>query len=223
MSDQPTESTFNASEDPFDDIYAAVGDDLSRVPWAGLAPNPLLVDWFEHPPPGAEAPAIPEAEMPPRALVIACGLGDDAEELSSRGYDVCAFDFSPTAIGWCHRRWTDSTVDYRVADLFELPASWQAGFDLVVEVNTIQSLPPEQHRSGIAAVARAVAPNAVLFARCSAREDDEPAPHRPWRLTRTELAAFAEEGLDERDFYDGVTANGRRQFRLIYRRPAAPA
>jgi hypothetical protein len=62
--------------DDFEDLYAGVGDDLTEIPWAGLQPHPLLLSWLE------EYPAVPGQ----RALVIACGLGDDAEELRRRGY-----------------------------------------------------------------------------------------------------------------------------------------
>lgn len=41
---------------------------------------------------------------PARAVVIGCGLGDDAEYLASMGYEVTAFDISPTAIAMCHTR-----------------------------------------------------------------------------------------------------------------------
>ncbi len=40
---------------------------------------------------------------------------------------------SPEAIEWCHRRFPESSVDYRVADLFSLPEEWTQSFDLVVD------------------------------------------------------------------------------------------
>ncbi|MCC5670705.1 class I SAM-dependent methyltransferase [Nostoc sp. CHAB 5784] len=39
-----------------------------------------------------------------KALVIGCGLGDDAEAIASLGFEVTAFDISPTAIAWCQER-----------------------------------------------------------------------------------------------------------------------
>ena len=75
------------------------------------------------------------------ALVIGCGLGDDAEELARRGYAVTAFDISPTAIARCRERFPQSPVHYRVADVPRLPGEWQGRFGLAVEINTIQSLP----------------------------------------------------------------------------------
>jgi DNA-binding NarL/FixJ family response regulator len=73
-----------------------------------------------------------------RAVTIGCGLGDDAEAMSRYGYQVTAFDISPSAIEMCRKRYPDSGVEYIVADLFALPTEWQHGFNLVYECNTIQ-------------------------------------------------------------------------------------
>ena len=164
----------------FEELYAGVGDDLERIPWAHLAPRPALVEWLdEHPP----APGT-------RALVIASGLGDDAEELALRGCEVDAFDLSPTAIATARRRFPESTVAYRVADLFELPAEWHRAFALVVEVQTIMSIPPEDHEAAIAAVTDTVAPDGRLLVRTATRREGEPAPRRPWPLAPSELRWF---------------------------------
>jgi hypothetical protein len=71
-----------AEESTFETIYAQAGDDLTGIPWASLRPMPALVDWLDRQPPPAGQ----------TALVVACGLGDDAEEVSRRGYRVTAFD-----------------------------------------------------------------------------------------------------------------------------------
>ncbi len=193
----------------FDDIYLAAGADLARIPWARLGPNPDLVAWLDATP-----------SLGRRALVVACGLGDDAEELASRGFSVDAFDAAQTAIALCHQRFPASTVRYRVADLFALPHGWVQAFDLVVEINTLQSLPAERRRAGIRAIAGTVACGGSLFLRCIGRDPDEPAPQRPWPLTRAELAAFADEGLVEVAFRDEPAAEGRpRRFQLVAQRP----
>jgi methyltransferase family protein len=204
-------SAFDASRDPFDEIYRAVGDDLEQVPWANLTPRPELVGWLDD---NASLSAAGDV----RALVIACGLGDDAEELAGRGFSVVAFDFSPTAIELCHRRFPDSRVSYTVANLLSLPTSWSRAFDLVVEVNTVQSLPPEDHPAGVAAIAETVAKGGELFLRCTGRLDDEPADRRPWPLSRRELAGFVTAGLVETSFIESRTASDTRQFVATYRR-----
>ena len=171
----------------FEELYAAVGDDLERIPWVHLAPRPGLVEWLDRHPP---APGTP-------ALVVACGLGDDAEELARRGCDVEAFDLSPTAIATARRRFPDSAVRYRVADLFEPPEEWRERFGVVVEVQTIMSVPPDWHRAAIAVVTSCVAPGGRLFVRTAVRGEDEPASSRPWPLAPSELRWFEDDGLRE--------------------------
>src|SRR3954470_1369137 len=115
----------------FEELYASASD-ASAIPWADLGPHPLLVEWLDR--------AAPE---PGRALVVACGLGDDAEELARRGFEVTAFDLAPSAIAWAKRRFPQSPVSYVVANALELPQEWEGAFDLVVEVYTLQALPEE--------------------------------------------------------------------------------
>ena len=178
----------DARADPwFEELYAGAGDSFEGIPWAHLAPRPALVEWLDrNPPAGGTA-----------ALVVACGLGDDAEELARHGCAVEAFDLSPTAIAAARRRFPGSRVRYRVADLFDLPPEWTGRFGLVVEVQTIQSLPPDAHREAIAVISRCVAPGGRLFVRTALRGDDEPADRRPWPLREAELRWFDEQGLTE--------------------------
>jgi len=68
----------------FEAFYAGADDDYAQIPWARLSPRPVLVDWLDADPPAVGTPA----------LVVACGLGDDAEELARRGCAVDAFDVS---------------------------------------------------------------------------------------------------------------------------------
>src|SRR5262245_10456194 len=91
----------------FEPLYAAAAGDAGSIPWADLAPNPNLIKWLDD-------HAI--AGNGRRALVVGCGLGDDAEELARRGFAVTAFDISPTAIEWCRKRFADTPVSYCVAD-----------------------------------------------------------------------------------------------------------
>ena len=169
----------------FEEFYRSVGADLGKLPWAALAPRPQIVAWLDTL--GLAAGR--------RALVIGCGVGDDAEELARRGYRVSAFDISPTAIRWCRTRFPDSAVDYQVADLLDLPAEWRQAFDIVVEFNTIQSIELGRRRDVLAAIAATVAPRGLLFVRAALRPDGAPALTRPWPVSRAELADFAEVGL----------------------------
>lgn len=169
----------------FESFYARAGDDYSQIPWVRLSPRPVLVDWLDADPPAAGT----------LALVVACGLGDDAEELARRGCVVDAFDVSPTAIATARRRFPGTSVTYLVADLFELPSTWRERFELIVEVQTIQSLPPSEHRAAVAAISGCLAPGGRMFLRTAVRGEDEPALSRPWPLTLSELRWLEDEGL----------------------------
>jgi SAM-dependent methyltransferase len=201
-----------AGEAGFEEIYSRAGSNLGAIPWASLAANRSLVAWLDRQP----------ARRGATCLVIGCGLGDDAEELARRGYRVTAFDVSPTAIALCRKRFPGSAVDYVVEDLFAAPSVWSASFGLVVEIRTLQSLPPSRRREAARAIARTVEPGGQVFVRCAAREADEPLTSRPWPLTRRELQAFTGGGLVETQICDEPAAPGpARMFTAIYQRPAA--
>jgi SAM-dependent methyltransferase len=194
----------------FEEIYLRAGPDFGAIPWAALAPHPALVAWLDA---GHVSPAG-------RALIVGCGLGDDAEEAARRGYQVTAFDLSATAIRDCQQRFPGSAVDYQVADLFGLPASWHAAFGLVVEIRTLQSLPLAQRTDAAAAIAATVRPGGCLFVHCLARDDDEPAAGRPWPVSRRELHAFTAAGLRQAQFRDQPAGPGQsRSFTVSYTRP----
>lgn len=211
-------ATHLAAGDPlgwFEPLYASAKAGQATVPWADMAPNRNLVEWLEQqaPPPAGG-----------RAVVIGCGLGDDAEELARRGWQTTAFDLSETAIEWCHKRFPDSRVTYVQADLLNPPPEWMEAFDLVVEVYTLQALPQALRRDAIRAVGALVRPggSAVVIAR--GREPEEPEGSMPWPLTRDELARFQTFGLTEISFedYPDREAPSVRRFRAVYGRPCLP-
>jgi SAM-dependent methyltransferase len=181
---------------------------LEAIPWASLTPHPALVAWLDR-----GEPATGGA-----ALVVGCGLGDDAEALSARGWRVTAFDVAPTAIVRCRERFAESAVDYLVADLFALPEGWRAAFDLVIENRTLQSLPVDQRTRAVRAIADTVALGGLVWVRCRGRENDEPVGVRPWPVSRRELAVFGDAGLTEMQFeVDLATGTSRSlSFTAVY-------
>src|SRR5216683_4458874 len=79
----------------FETVYTTANGETNEVSWADLQPHPLALEWFQQ----------RHLEGAGRsALVVGCGLGDDAEELARRGFRVMAFDISPRAIAWCEQR-----------------------------------------------------------------------------------------------------------------------
>jgi SAM-dependent methyltransferase len=196
----------------FEALYAEADGAAGRIPWADLVPNPHLVSWLD------ENNARGEGR---RALVIGCGLGDDAELLAARGFDVTAFDISAAAIDWCKRRYPDSKVDYVAADLFESPPKWHETFHLVVEVNTLQVLPSELRPAAISSIVNCVTPGGTSLVIARGREPEDDPGTMPWPLTVSDLEPFAKSGLELisfEDFFDHEDPPIRR-FRVQYRRP----
>jgi len=177
-----------ADNDPtgwFERLYSAAGTGDAVVPWHQNRPDPMLVQW-----------AGERSGDGRRAIVVGCGLGDDAEFVAGLGFATVAFDVAPSAIDQARQRFPDSTVDYRAADLLALPAGWRHAFDLVVENFTVQSLPESLRHKATAAIAGLVAPDGTLIVHASVRrEDAAPRPGPPWPLRRADVEAFAVDGL----------------------------
>ena len=166
----------------FDRLYAAGRRGEVDMPWDRGRAHPLLEEWSRGRTPVAGSR---------RAVVVGCGLGHDAEHLARLGWDVVAFDISATAIETTRERHPDSAVRYVVADLLEPPAAWADGFDLVVEVFSVQSLPVSVRRRALSSVRGLVGAGGTLVVVATARNDDDPTPQGPpWPLTRTEVEAF---------------------------------
>lgn len=67
----------------FEALYKEGEAGKSIVPWAGGQMNPHLIEFWR---------ARPQNTVGKSALVIGCGLGDDAEQLAECGYRTTAFD-----------------------------------------------------------------------------------------------------------------------------------
>ena len=193
----------------FERLYAEARRGEAVVPWADLAPNPHVVEWLER-----------EAPPPGRVLDIGCGLGDTAEDLARRGFSVVAFDVSPSAIDATRRRFPESRVNYRVADLLRLPAHFAGAFDLVIECYTLQVLPPEARAEAAAALRRLPRPGGALLVVARGREPDEPPGSMPWPLTRAEVEAIATPDLALARFEDFLDREDPpvRRLRALFRR-----
>src|SRR5262249_36824020 len=151
----------------FELLYQAAARGEATIPWASLAPNPHLVQW---------ARARPLRGTGHTALVVGCGFGDDAEFVASLGFNVVAFDISPTAIDGARSRFPGSAVDYTPGDLLNPPASWRGAFDLVVEIYTVQPLHGTARTTPVSMLPRLVAPRGTLLIIAHPTEQSPPAP-----------------------------------------------
>lgn len=223
----PDEQTRNlaraslATGDPtgwFERLYAGAEDGEAVVPWDRGAPHWLLVDWAEQSDLDGRGK---------RAVVIGSGLGEDAEYLARRGFTTAGFDIAPTAIDAARRRFPDSPVQYLVADLLDLPVRWRGAFDLVVEIFTVQALPPGYRRQATHNTGTLVAPDGTLLViaavRAAARDaNDGEVNGPPWPLTRREIDAFAGYGIEPVRIEDIPLPDdpGAHRWRAEFRRAA---
>jgi SAM-dependent methyltransferase len=157
----------------FDQLYAAGERGRVAIPWSRTEAHPLLLDW---------ARARDLHGRGQRAVVVGCGLGADAEYLSSLGFTTTAFDISPAAIRLARRRHPHSQVHYTTANLLDPPPPWWRAFELVVEIIN---------------VGRLVAAGGTLLAiEETAAVSGTTRQLPPWPLLRDEIQSFAADGLD---------------------------
>ncbi|HEX6124597.1 MAG TPA: class I SAM-dependent methyltransferase [Pyrinomonadaceae bacterium] len=180
----------------FDAFYREAGGDNGQIPWADLEPNKFFTRWAED---------VGLVGNGRKALVVGCGLGDDARYLHDVGFKVTAFDISPTAIDWAKCLKGDTDIQFEVMDLFEPFRQWLGAFDFVLEIYTIQPLPLEMRERVIDSIAAFVAPGGELVVVTRGREDDEEPAQLPWPLSRRDLSRFETHGLSQVDFkiFDG--------------------
>lgn len=167
----------------FEELYCEADRGAAIVPWADRVPNPHMAAWL-----AARGMTPGSAVRRGRALDVGTGLGDNAEHLASCGFDVVAFDVSPSAVAEARRRFPSSAVAYTTADACNPPNEWRGAFDLVAETYTLQVLPPPERARAAHALAALVAPGGTLLVIARGREPEDPEGAMPWPLTRAEVS-----------------------------------
>ena len=196
----------------FEALYRESEAGKSAIPWADARPSPFLVEFWEtH---GFDTTGK-------KALVIAGGLGDDAEQIAAWGFETLSFDISPTAIEMAKRHFPSTRVEYLVADLFRPPEEWRDSFDFVFETNTLQALPAELREAAIQKIAQFPKPGGLVLVAARGREETDPEGDLPWPLTRREMDGFVRAGLPVESFEDFADSEPPwvRRFRALYKRP----
>lgn len=173
----------------FEELYSRAERNSMMIPWATLEPNPVMLKWLEG------------RNISGKALVVGCGLGDDAIGLEKLGWEVTAFDISSACVNWCKERFANSNVVWQVADLLNPPDEWFRKFDLVVEIHILQAIPDGGIReSGAHNLPKLLNKNGHLL--CIGRLDDgrelEMNPP-PWPLKKRWLDEQFQE-LEKVDF-----------------------
>ncbi len=177
----------NKPNDWFETLYANSNEGGEGVPWANMAPHPLFENWL------AQHPVNVKDKT---ALVVGCGMGDDAIELESRGFAVTAFDVSESAIDICKKRFPKSTVQFVQADLIAGNKDWWNKFDFVLEIFTIQALPPKYEQTLIQNISDFVADQGQLLVITEIQTNKRTYENGPpWLLNPNYIASFENCGL----------------------------
>jgi len=172
-------------ENFFETMYQNANDDLSSIPWAAMSPNIHLVEYLEE----------VEDVKGKRALVIGCGLGDDAVALAEKGYETDAIDISSTAIEMAKKRFGESGVHFSMQDIFALPEDFNEAYDFVYEGLTIQSLPREQRTLVVDIISGLVTKGGKLFVYAHGQDDEDDYGGPPWPLYSHEFDLFLSKGF----------------------------
>jgi SAM-dependent methyltransferase len=195
----------------FESVYRLAEKDPARVPWANLSAHPLTRTWVEGQVRGLNGLKV---------LDVGCGLGDNAERFAAAGAQVTAFDLIPEAVEWARQRFPDSSVAYRSADLFALPADWAGTFDLVHECYTLQALSVSLVPKALGVLASLLTLEGQLLVVARGRGEDEEVSGPPWPLPPSFIEVAQTHGLVPQMIED-ITATSqvsRRHWRVLFRR-----
>ena len=137
--------------DPSDPKFWEVLYQADTTGWELGRASPPLANYFANTSPAGL-----------RVLVVGCGRGHEARMLASLGAEVTAIDIAPSAIAQARAIESPQTVDFRLADLFDLRGQLPA-FDLIVEHTCFCAIDPARRDEYVAAVADALVPGGTFI------------------------------------------------------------
>jgi len=192
----------------FEDIYKQSSGDKEKIPWANMQADSFLTEYLEM--------HLGEG----KAIVIGCGLGDDALALEEAGFDVTAIDISETAIKWCQERYDYTNINFFVQDIFNLPADMLEQYDFIFESRTIQSLPLIHRDKIISCISSLMAPKAKALVIANGKQEGEKFEGPPWPLEYNELRLFENYGCKELEFsiFESEDKTSKLKFRALYQK-----
>lgn len=168
-----------------------------RIVYAGAYRLGLVVWQREAPPAGlvalVEGGSDDAPLRPRRVLELGCGTGTDAVYLAGHGWDVTAVDLVERALVRARRAAAAAGVAPRfvrgdVTDLAALDVG--RGFDLLLDVGCLHTLPADRRPDYVAGVTEVAAPGAVLLL-YGFRRPPRPAPMAAGLTVEEVRARFA--------------------------------
>jgi len=183
----------------WDDLY-----ERRETPWEKGQPHPGLVDFLAE-----NGPLAGEIFVP------GCGSGHDVRALSTTANHVVGIDIATRAIAKAKSRPPIAREEYALADLFDLPASFDQQFDWVFEHTCFCAIDPSQRTDYVRTIVRLLKPAGRLLAIFFINPDhDEAGP--PYRVSTAELEEFFGKHFAlEREWVPTRTHPGREQRELI--------
>ena len=169
--------------DWFERLYEHADSNPVWIPWSKGEPHPMLVDWMEN---TDLSPGI--------ALVVGCGLGEDAMYLAELGWKVTAFDIAPTAVQWASKRYPHERINWVVGDLLQPNNEWEKAFDFVLEVHILQAIPEEFRIPASRNLSPLVSPSGQLV--CIGRlsiDDSVQQEGPPWPLSEEFISSIGND------------------------------
>ena len=191
----------------FESLYKENINSQENIPWARLEVNPILSAHLKG-----------HSVIGKKALVIGCGLGDDAVALESAGCEVVAIDVSQTALDLAKERFKGSKVKFIKQDIFDMPLKYFEYFDFIFESLTIQSLPREFREKMIKAISKTVSKNGEILVVAHQFNGNTKGP--PWPLKKEEIDLFVRHNLKEISFeiIDETSKISDRKFKVLYKK-----
>ncbi|MDQ7061761.1 MAG: class I SAM-dependent methyltransferase [Sulfurimonas sp.] len=191
----------------FNNLYEEHKNNHENIPWAKLKVNPLLETYLKA-----------ASEHKGKALVIGCGLGDDAKALEVAGFEVIAIDVSQVALDLAQERFSDSKIIFEKQDIFDMPKKYEEYFDFIFEAFTIQSLPRKFRQKMIQSISQSLCKKGKILVVAHKKEHDFNGP--PWPLEKHEIDLFKTSGLEEISFeiHEEKAAISNKKFKALYQK-----
>ncbi|KAK6526375.1 hypothetical protein TWF694_004972 [Orbilia ellipsospora] len=195
---------FAASNGQHQDLWKALWDDGSYIPWDRGGSSPSLIDLLKDYPSLVQPPS-PDTTL--KALVPGCGRGYDVLLFASHGFNAYGLELSSSGVAEAqknaektypnHRgKYTFITGDFFTKDLENSMGGEEAKFDIVYDYTFLCALDPSQglRPKWAARMAELVKPGGRLICLEFPLYKSFDLPGPPWPL-RSEIYAELLEGV----------------------------